>query len=66
VTSEASKHYWEVKNKVQFPAAFKPDYQWNIVFANQAIQLAGQTQAHIYFMPIRTDLERYFAGIHFL
>ncbi len=63
VTSEASKNYWEVKNKVQFPASFRPDYEWNIAFANQAIELAKQTQNNIYFMPIRTDLERYFAGI---
>ncbi len=63
VNSEASRHYWEVKNKVQFPASFQPDYEWNINFANQAIQLAQQTDNHIYFMPIRTDLARYFAGI---
>ena len=63
VTSEASRHYWEVKNKVRFPASFRPDYEWNIAFANQAIHIARQTRNHIYFMPIRTDLERYFAGI---
>lgn len=63
ITTESSKHYWEVKNKVQFPASFRPDYEWNIAFANQAIQLAKETGNNIYFMPIRIDLEKYFAGI---
>ncbi|WP_198244393.1 methylenetetrahydrofolate reductase [methane-oxidizing endosymbiont of Gigantopelta aegis] len=63
ITTESSKHYWEVKNKVQFPANFRPDYDWNITFANQAIQLAKETGNNIYFMPIRIDLEKYFSKI---
>lgn len=65
ITTESSMKYWEVKNKVQFPANFKTDYDWNIEFANQAIKLAREADMNIYFMPIRIDLEKYFGKIAF-
>ncbi len=63
ITTDSSKHYWEVKNKVKFPADFRAEYDWNINFANQTMQIARRYGLNIYFMPIRIDLEKYFAGI---
>ncbi len=63
ITTESSKHYWEVKNKVRFPAHFDIGYSWNIDFAKQALSLAEQQGFNIYFMPIRIDLEQYFAEL---
>ncbi|WP_305909836.1 methylenetetrahydrofolate reductase [Methylomarinum sp. Ch1-1] len=63
ITTEASMKYWEVKNKVQFPADFRCDYPWNIDFANRAIKLAHEAGMNIYFMPIRIDLEKYFGQL---
>jgi methylenetetrahydrofolate reductase (NADPH) len=63
ITSMASKHYWEVKNKVKFPSQFRPDYDWNIAFANQVMAMAPTLGIHIYFMPIRIDLAQYFSQL---
>lgn len=63
IVSKASMNYWEVKNKVKFPASFRPDYDWNVEFANQVIASAAASGLNVYFMPIRIDLERYFGGI---
>ncbi len=63
ITTQASKNYWEVKNKVKFPLSFRPDYDWNVAFANQVIASAAASDLNVYFMPIRIDLQRYFSGI---
>lgn len=63
ITSQASMNYWEVKNKVKFPKSFRPDYAWNVEFANGVIASAAANGLHVYFMPIRIDLGRYFGGI---
>lgn len=63
ITTKASMNYWEVKNKVKFPKNFQPDYQWNIDFAHQVMALAAANDLHVYFMPIRIDLDRYFHHI---
>jgi methylenetetrahydrofolate reductase (NADPH) len=65
ITSQASKQYWEVKNKVRFPADFRPDYDWNIAFANRVIVDANNIGLNIYFMPIRIDLQKYFSQLKF-
>ena len=64
ITSLASMNYWEVKNKVKFPVAFEPDYEWNINFCNQAIAMAKEMEFNIYFMPIKINLEEFFGGIN--
>ena len=66
ITSQASKNYWEVKNKVKFPKNFRPDYAWNIEFANQVMASATANNWNVYFMPIRIDLNKYFEGISLL
>lgn len=64
ITTQASKNYWEVKNKVKFPVAFRPDYDWNVTFANQLIAAAVAGDLNVYFMPIRIDLDKYFGQIN--
>ncbi|MCR8633787.1 methylenetetrahydrofolate reductase [Paenibacillus radicis (ex Xue et al. 2023)] len=63
VTSLRSRNYWEVKNNAVFPKSFEPTLQWNIDFARRALDFSHGTNSHIYFMPIKTDLETYLAGI---
>ena len=63
ITTQASMNYWEVKNKVKFPLSFRPDYDWNVNFANDVMASAAANGLNVYFMPIRIDLERYFGGI---
>ncbi len=63
ITTESSKHYWEVKNKVSFPACFDISYAWNIDFAKKVLSLAEQQAFNIYFMPIRIDLNQYFSEL---
>lgn len=64
IVSTASKNYWQVKNKVQFPPDFVSDYGWNIAFARQVIAIAKARGLNIYFMPIKIDLELFFAGLN--
>lgn len=63
ITTKSSKNYWEVKNKVKFPKGFSPDYEWNVDFANHVIAAAKLNGLNVYFMPIRIDLQRYFAAL---
>lgn len=63
ITSKASMNYWQVKNKVMFPSDFRPEYDWNINFANRVIASAVNNHLNIYFMPIRIDFQKYFAEI---
>lgn len=63
ITTQASKNYWEVKNKVKFPQSFRPEYDWNVQFANDLIARAAMENWHVYFMPIRIDLHKYFQQI---
>lgn len=65
VLTEASQHYWEVKNHVKFPKNFSPEYDWNIEFANNAITMAAGNGWNVYFMPIKVDLNKYFQCINF-
>jgi methylenetetrahydrofolate reductase (NADPH) len=65
ITSMSSMNYWEVKNKVKFPKEFRPDYAWNIEFANRTIEAVCAAGLNIYFMPIKINLEQYFGGLRF-
>lgn len=64
ITTLASMNYWEVKNKVKFPASFEAEYEWNIEFSNKVIEMARETGFNIYFMPIRINLEDFFGKIN--
>jgi methylenetetrahydrofolate reductase (NADPH) len=57
------RRYWEVKNRVVFPAGFEPTLAWNHRFAAASLAWVRERGAHIYFMPIRTDLGTYLEGI---
>ncbi len=65
ITTQSSKNYWEVKNKVQFSQNFQADYAWNIDFSNQVIALAKEQNFNIYFMPIKIDLDKFFSQLNF-
>jgi methylenetetrahydrofolate reductase (NADPH) len=58
-----ARRYWEVKNRVVFPAAFEPTLTWNRRFAAECLAWVREHSAHVYFMPIRTDLVGYLEGI---
>ncbi|MGO4180210.1 methylenetetrahydrofolate reductase [Paenibacillus sp. TAF43_2] len=63
VVTDKSQKYWETRNHVVFPADFQPTLEWNIDFARQALAFTKKTNSHIYFMPIKVDLQAYFDGI---
>ena len=64
ITTLTSMNYWEVKNKVKFPAVFEAEYEWNINFSNKVIAMARELGFNIYFMPIKINLEEFFGGIN--
>ncbi len=63
VTTERSRSYWEKRNRVLFPKGFEPTLAWNREFAARALRFARDSGTHIYFMPIRTDINDYLDGI---
>jgi len=63
VTSDRSRDYWENRNNAIFPPDFEPTLEWNRDFARRALSFVRQSDAHVYFMPIRVDLVRYLEGI---
>ncbi len=63
VVTEKSQAYWERMNHAVFPSDFDASYDWNINFTKQVIDHSAKTGSHIYFMPIRIDLERYFSPV---
>ncbi len=60
VITEKSKNYWERMNHAIFPADYVPSYEWNIEFAKKVLAFSEAKGSHVYFMPIRIDLEKYF------
>jgi len=63
VVQDASRRYWEVKNRAFFPSSFQPTLEWNREFAVSCLEWARERQQALYFMPIRVDLERYLGGL---
>ncbi len=64
ITTSSSMNYWELKNKVKFPATFKAEYDWNIDFSNKVIAMAKDLDFNIYFMPIKINLQNYFGELN--
>lgn len=63
VMNAGSQSYWERKNNVVFPRAFEPNLEWSIAFSRKVMELADKTNASLYLMPIRTNLQEYLAGV---
>ena len=63
ILSEKSISYWEAKNHVVFPKNFEPNLEWNVKLAKQILNYSKEKNANLYFMPIRTNSEKYFKGI---
>jgi methylenetetrahydrofolate reductase (NADPH) len=56
VTSERSLRYWVSRNRAVFPSGFEPTLAWHQRFARQFLEVARDTGAHVYFMPIRVSI----------
>jgi methylenetetrahydrofolate reductase (NADPH) len=63
VLSLNSQHYWENKNNAVFPPDFTPTLEWNRNFARQALEFVRKGGGNIYFMPIRTNIQKYLGGL---
>ena len=63
VLSERTQRYWQTKNNAFFPASFAPTLEWNRRFAAECLAWVRARGAHIYYMPIRTDIAAYLEGI---
>lgn len=63
VLTERTQRYWQTKNNAFFPASFAPTLEWNRRFAADCLAWVRARGAHIYYMPIRTDLAAYLEGI---
>lgn len=63
VTTDKSRAYWEATNRAVFPREFAATLEWNQGFARRVLEFLRAENGHVYFMPIRIDLERYLSGI---
>jgi methylenetetrahydrofolate reductase (NADPH) len=63
VLSAGTRRYWETKNRAVFPGDFAPTLAWNRALAARVLAWARERGAHLYFMPIRADLEAWLGGI---
>lgn len=63
VMSARSQSYWERKNNVVFPHSFRPTLEWSVDFAHEVMEYAEREQTNVYFMPIKTNLVAYLAGV---
>lgn len=63
VVSDKSRAYWEATNRAVFPREFAPTLEWNQGFARRALEFLRTDSWHVYFMPIRVDIERYLLGV---
>ncbi len=63
VTSEASKNYWQTRNRAVFPTGFELTLEWQRDYANRAVSFARQHNQHVYMMPISVDVGDYLKGV---
>jgi methylenetetrahydrofolate reductase (NADPH) len=63
VVGPRARRYWETKNRAFFPGDFKPEMGWNRELAARALSWARERGTHLYFMPIRVDLEAWLGGV---
>ena len=62
VLTPANRRYWERRNCAFLPADFEATLDWNRATAARAIRWARETDARLYFMPIRVDLVDWLGG----
>jgi len=63
VTAERSWLYWRNRNRAVFPGGFAPTLAWNREFAALVLEWARANDQSLYFMPIRSSLKSWLAGI---
>jgi len=59
VVTEASKLYWETRNRAIFPKSFEPTLKWNICFAHRIFNFCHENDFNVYMMPIVVDVKEY-------
>jgi methylenetetrahydrofolate reductase (NADPH) len=63
VLSQASRNYWESRNREIFPKHFRPDLEWNIDFGRRVIRFCKAHHFNVYLMPIKVDIKAYLSGL---
>jgi methylenetetrahydrofolate reductase (NADPH) len=63
VLSQASRNYWESRNRAIFPKHFRPDLEWNIDFGRRVISFCEAHHFNVYLMPIKVDIKAYLSGL---
>jgi methylenetetrahydrofolate reductase (NADPH) len=63
VLSQASRNYWESRNRAVFPKHFRPGLEWNIDFGRRVISFCKARRFHVYLMPIKVDIRAYLSGL---
>ena len=63
VTGQRALGYWQTRNRAVFPQDFEPTLRHSRKLAREALELARERQANLYFMPIRVGVREYLEGI---
>ncbi|MGC1209386.1 MAG: methylenetetrahydrofolate reductase [Ornithinimicrobium sp.] len=63
VTSQASKNYWQARNRAVFPTGFELTLEWQRDYAQRAVAFARQRYQHVYLMPVSVDVGDYLKGV---
>ena len=63
VMTDKSRAYWEATNRAIFPKEFAATLEWNQEFAGRALEYLRSVGGHVYFMPIKIDIERYLSEV---
>lgn len=63
VVSEASRDYWETRNRAVFPKSFVPELEWNVTFARRVLAFCEGAGFDLYLMPIKADIVAYLSGV---
>jgi methylenetetrahydrofolate reductase (NADPH) len=63
VLSEASRNYWESRNRAVFPKSFRAGLSWNVAFGRRVLGFCKTNGFNLYLMPIKVDLGAYLSGV---
>jgi len=63
VVGTRSAQYWRTRNAAVFPRGFEPTLAWSRNLARDALAVARERDASLYFMPIRVGPRAYLEGI---
>jgi methylenetetrahydrofolate reductase (NADPH) len=63
VISQASRNYWESRNRAIFPKAFRADLSWNVEFGRRVLGFCQANNFNLYLMPVKVDMAAYLSGL---